>query len=657
MNKTPQLTFHMNSLGKLLHNMDFRFLRQLSPDPLQEGHAPNHTSREVRSGHYVQVNSTPLANPQYVAHSSALASELGLEKLELQSKCILDFFSGNLTLTSALNQLTSSTETKDGLVDKYSTLNKLRPPRSTRIFSWATPYALSICGQEIYNNCPFGTGDGYGDGRAISILELEPKKGKFYEFQLKGAGQTPFCRGADGRAVLRSSVREFLFSEAMYYLGVPTAQSLVLISSKSERVQRLWYASEPTPSLTESRRDQFENISYEPNVIIDEQTAIATRVAPTFLRVGHLELYARRVKQKNKKSSQAFTELKQLIEFMLSKEYPEIYADQTLSFEDRILQFIKEFRSRLAHLISSWIRVGFSQGNMNSDNCALGGRTLDYGPCGFMERYDPQFNKWIGGGENYAFRYQYQAAFFNFLSCCASLSVTLGDAKKNEVKNIVQETPGYMEDKVWHTIGCKLGLYKHPCPSPCPATSPPAHLSEADVHVSSDEKAFLLELESLLTESQADYTIFYRILSSLPNTVDQLRLCFYNLNAVYADNAKAQKLNQRWDAWLKQWKLFLRQKWKNMDQHEVKPTEEKNSNDEYHLREQMRTLNPKYVPREWMLKQAYDALTHRGDRSSFDKLQHLFAHPYEEGTVEENDQYYRKSDLAFFTKGGVGFMS
>ena len=146
---------------------------------------------------------------------------------------------------------------------------------------WATGYALSIYGTEYTQQCPFGTGNGYGDGRAISVFE-GLFNGKRMEMQLKGGGPTPYCRGADGRAVLRSSVREFLAQEFMDALGIPTSRSFTLYVSKSEIVRRPWY----------SKGSKY----FEPDIMVDNQAAITTRVAPSFLRVGQIELFARRVR-------------------------------------------------------------------------------------------------------------------------------------------------------------------------------------------------------------------------------------------------------------------------------------------------------------------------------------------------------------------------
>ena len=178
---------------------------QLVHDPQEAQYRPNKVSREVLSGHYVLVQPTKLPFPKLLEFSSDVATMLGLDEAYVKSDYFLRFFSGDPSV----------------ICDRG-------------VFSpWATPYALTIYGQEMIDNCPFGTGNGYGDGRAISIAEvLVPETNMRLECQLKGAGTTPFCRGGDGRAVLRSSMREFLASEAMHFLRVSTTRALSLVVSQ-----------------------------------------------------------------------------------------------------------------------------------------------------------------------------------------------------------------------------------------------------------------------------------------------------------------------------------------------------------------------------------------------------------------------------------------
>ncbi|MGM0520275.1 MAG: protein adenylyltransferase SelO family protein, partial [Campylobacterota bacterium] len=178
----------MNDINKKIETIkqlakfaDYSLLKNLKSDPDANQDGQNHYPKEVFSGHYVPVEPTPIKDPQYIAHSKRFFDELGLDDNLATSEDFMKMFSGD---TSTL-------------------------PEPLSKIGWACGYALSIYGKEYYQQCPFQTGNGYGDGRAISILEAV-LNGKRWEMQLKGAGKTPYCRGADGRAVLRSSIREFL---------------------------------------------------------------------------------------------------------------------------------------------------------------------------------------------------------------------------------------------------------------------------------------------------------------------------------------------------------------------------------------------------------------------------------------------------------------
>ena len=194
---------------------DYSLIDSLNADPQASVDGQDHRPREIFSGHYVPVIPTPIPNSEYIAHSKTFFNELGLSNELAYDDQFRRLFSGDITV--------------------------VRKPM--RKVGWATGYALSIYGTEYIEQCPFGTGNGYGDGRAISLFE-GLFNGRRWEMQLKGGGPTPYCRGADGRAVLRSSVREFLAQEYMHALGVPTTRSLTLYVSKSEMIRRPWYAKE-----------------------------------------------------------------------------------------------------------------------------------------------------------------------------------------------------------------------------------------------------------------------------------------------------------------------------------------------------------------------------------------------------------------------------
>ena len=314
------------------------------------------------------VKPTPIGSPDYIAHSSVLFNELGLSETLAQDDAFIRLFSGDISVAE--------------------------PPM--RPNGWATGYALSIYGTEYTQQCPFGNGNGYGDGRAVSVFEGS-FKGARWEMQLKGGGRTPYCRGADGRAVLRSSVREFLAQEFMHALGVPTSRSLTLYRSQTETVDRPWY------------REQSK--SFNPDVMVSNPVAITTRVAPSFLRVGQLELFARRAR--SGAHSTALNELKMIVQHLIQRNYHGD-IDPTRPFTEQVVELAQHFRDRLTRLVANWLRVGYCQGNFNSDNCAAGGFTLDYGPFGFCELFDPRFQPWTGGGEHFSFFNQPAAAETNF---------------------------------------------------------------------------------------------------------------------------------------------------------------------------------------------------------------------------------------------------
>jgi uncharacterized protein YdiU (UPF0061 family) len=183
----------LNDLAKL---SDYSLINTLICDPDATEDGIDYAPRQVFSGHYVPVKPTPIKDPEYITHSKDFFRELGFADSMATSADFVSMFSGDLS------QL----------------------PLPMRKVGWATGYALSIYGTEYYQQCPFQTGNAYGDGRAVSVLEAVIK-GQRWEMQLKGGGQSPYCRGADGRAVLRSSIREFLAQEHMHSLGVPTSRS------------------------------------------------------------------------------------------------------------------------------------------------------------------------------------------------------------------------------------------------------------------------------------------------------------------------------------------------------------------------------------------------------------------------------------------------
>lgn len=555
---------------KTLHDLanlaDYSLMDTLTPDPEASRDGVDHAPRQVFSGHYVPVNPTPIKEPRYIAHSQTFFKELGFDDTLATSEDFMRMFSGDAS------QL----------------------PKPLRTYGWATGYALSIYGTEYYQQCPFQTGNGYGDGRAISILEATIN-GQRWEMQLKGGGRTPYCRGADGRAVLRSSVREFLAQEHMYALGVPTSRSLTLYTSKSETVKRPWFNQ--------------GSYSRDPEVMIEEDVAITTRVAPSFLRVGQIELFGRRARKQE--HPKALEELEQIVLHAIEREYSDV-IEPHLPLEEKVLLLAIHFRSRLTSLVANWIRVGYCQGNFNSDNTAVGGFTLDYGPFGFIDMFDPKYQPWTGGGVHFSFLNQPQAAernFHMFYSALRALVASNPDVAA-QLDAIRQGFDKVMDEKMEKMWAAKLGLKTF------------------------DEPLFR-ELFMLMVQTHVDYTIFFRELSSLPEEISPLLKSFYD------ETFLTEQLLKRWTEWLEKWKSLV----------DAATPEERAS-----LSEQMKRVNPKYTLREWFLVPAYQQ-AENGDYTLIHELQEVMTHPYDEQSIEIEEKYYSKKPDRFFDIAGISHLS
>jgi uncharacterized protein YdiU (UPF0061 family) len=289
--KVQEIAPTVATLDDLAKLANYSFMDTLTCDPDATQNGSDYMPREVFTGHYVPVNPTPIGDPEYVAHSKNFFRELGFADSMAQSNDFVRMFSGDISDV----------------------------PEPIRKVGWASGYALSIYGTEYIQQCPFLTGNGYGDGRAVSVFEAVIN-GRRWEMQLKGGGRTPYCRGADGRAVLRSSIREFLAQDYMHSLGVPTTRSLTLYVSKTEEVKRPWYS--------EGSR------SKDPDMLISEAVAISTRVAPSFIRVGQLELFGRRARKNE--HPKAMQELETIVLHLIDREYADV-IDMKLSTCEKVL--------------------------------------------------------------------------------------------------------------------------------------------------------------------------------------------------------------------------------------------------------------------------------------------------------------------------------
>jgi len=564
MKDIKQTSTSVKTLDDIAKLVDYSFMNTLNPDPQAKADGNDHQARQVFSGHYVTVKPTPIKDPIYISHSKSLFKELGFDDSLAKADDFVRMFSGDIS----------------------------NVPEPMSKVGWATGYALSIYGNEYYHQCPFQTGNGYGDGRAISVLE-GVFNNKRWEMQLKGSGQTPYCRGADGRAVLRSSVREFLAQDHMHALGIPTSRSLSLYTSKVQKVRRPWFS-------------QGSHLK-EPDEMILEDVAISTRVASSLIRVGQVELFARRARKNE--HPKALEELEKIVLHLIDREYSEV-IDESLPFEEKVIQLAKEFRNRLTSLVVNWIRVGYCQGNFNSDNCAAGGFTLDYGPFGFCDDFDPYYQPWTNGGDHFSFLNQPEAAYKNFFSFCSALAVLLksNENYKTKLDEVLNGFESLIQTKLEKMWASKLGLDSY----------------DLELYES---------LEALMVHTLVDYTVFFRELSNLPQNLEPLKKSFYK------DISENEKLQNHWQEWFDKWQSLV--------------SKDKSKEE---LSKQMKLINPKYTLREWFLVPAYER-ARQGDYTLVNELQEIMTNPYLEQSKEVEEKYYKLKPSQFFNLAGVSHVS
>jgi uncharacterized protein YdiU (UPF0061 family) len=331
---------------------DNRFVRELPADP-----STDPGRRQVHGALYSRVQPTPVAAPRLVAWSRECAELLGLAEDDVRSPAFAQAMAGNVLVAGS------------------------------------EPYAANYGGHQ------FGHWAGQlGDGRAITLGEAINAAGVRHELQLKGAGPTPYSRTADGRAVLRSSVREFLVSEAMHHLGVPTTRALCLVATGEPVIRDMFYDGRPRA----------------------EPGAIVCRVAPSFIRFGNFELPT---------SRGDVALLDKLAQFTIRRDFPHLAADGASIDGNVRARWFAEVCERTATMVAHWMRVGFVHGVMNTDNMSILGLTIDYGPYGWIDDFDLDWtpNTTDAEGRRYRFGHQPQIAYWN-LTRLASALVPLFDS-------------------------------------------------------------------------------------------------------------------------------------------------------------------------------------------------------------------------------------
>jgi serine/tyrosine/threonine adenylyltransferase len=513
---------------------DNRFLRSFPGDT-----NPSRHSRQVHGAMYSRVAPTPVVAPTLIAHSREVAALLGIAE-EIRSREYVDALAGNGILPG---------------METYAT---------------------------IYGGHQFGNWAGQlGDGRAILLGEAVTSNNERYELQLKGAGQTPYSRRADGRAVLRSSIREFLCSEAMYHLGVPTTRALSLVL---------------TGDMVE--RDMF----YDGNAEM-EPGAIVCRVAPTFIRFGHFEIFASRGET---------VLLKQLVDFTITNYFPQF---ATLSEHERILAWYGEICERTARLIAEWMRVGFVHGVMNTDNMSILGLTIDYGPYGWIDNFDPGWtpNTTDAQGRRYCFGRQPGIAQWN-LARLGDAIATLGFDAEDLQRELAKFEASYSRE-IKRVYSDKFGL-------------------DDWNDTQSEEAGDIVDAAfQLMYASQVDMTIFFRSLATA-QTVDDLREAFYL-------ESEWTKTRETVAAWFARYQSASE---RAAPSHDARATRIA----------RMNAANPKYVLRNYLAQEAID-LAHQGDYSRIDELLDLLRQPYDEQPGRE--RFAQKRPDWAINKAGCSMLS
>ena len=488
---------------------DNRFVRDLPGDPELGRHV-----RQVHGACYSRVEPTPVRAPALLAWSPEVAGLLGIDEADVRSQHFADVFGGNALLPGM------------------------------------EPYAACYGGHQ------FGNWAGQlGDGRAITLGETINPQGQRWELQLKGAGPTPYSRRADGRAVLRSSIREFLCSEAMHHLGVPTTRALSLVGTGEQVVRDMFYDGRARP----------------------EPGAVVCRVAPSFIRFGNFEIFASRGEEPL---------LERLIDFTIDRDFPELAGERDVVA--RRLRWFEEVCRRTAVLMAHWMRVGFVHGVMNTDNMSILGLTIDYGPYGWIDNFDPEWtpNTTDAGGRRYRFGHQPRIAHWNLWQLANALYPVIQQVEPLE--RALMSYADIHESEYRQMMQAKLGF--------------------AAWHAGEEADDGLLDtLHRLLERGEVDMTIFFRGLADLDPQAPSLA----PFEAAFYDDTRRAGVETELLRWLQAYAARLRS--------DAVPAAVRRAG--------MNRVNPIYVPRNYLAQQAIEA-AEAGDLSELETLFDVLRQPY-----------------------------
>ncbi|NND00394.1 MAG: YdiU family protein [Gammaproteobacteria bacterium] len=515
-------------------SFDNRFVKELPADG-NTGSA----RRQVHNACYSFIEPTRVSAPGLVSYAREVAQLLDLDDADCQSEEFLQVFAGN-KMTAGMQ-----------------------------------PYAMCYGGHQ------FGNWAGQlGDGRAINLGEVVNASGEHWALQLKGAGATPYSRTADGLAVLRSSIREYLCSEVMHHLGVPTTRALSLVTTGEQVMRDMLYDGHP---------------EYEPG-------AIVCRVSPSFIRFGNFQIFS---------SRNELAELWQLADFTIRHHFKDLLDQYPAASKQLYAAWFSEVCRLTMEMIVHWMRVGFVHGVMNTDNMSILGLTIDYGPYGWLDNYDPKWtpNTTDAQSRRYRFGQQPNVALWNLYQLANSIYPLIEDTQPLE--SALERFQNDYQKQSREMMAGKLGLRTFV----------------------EDDQSLFAGLEALLVSEETDMTLFYRLLGNCDELSYQSLL-----DAYYDPGAHDQDFIDRVDHWLECYKQRV--------QVDDRPLKQR--------RAAMNRVNPKYVFRNFLAQQAIDK-AEQGDYTMVGELLELFRHPYDE---QPDMQHYavKRPDWAR-TKVGCSMLS
>lgn len=452
---------------------------------------------------FEKVKPSPVKQPSLIKFNEELAKELKVKKYK--EKDLADIFSGN------------------------------------KLLKGSEPIAQAYAGHQFGNFVPQ-----LGDGRAILLGEVKDRHGQRKDIQLKGSGQTAFSRSGDGRAWVGPVIREYIISEAMHALAVPTTRALAAVLTG-------------------------ENIYRESAL----PGAILTRVASSHIRVGTFEYFF---------AQKDIDSVKTLSDYVIERHYPE-----SKKHENKYLALLEAVSLKQAELICDWMSIGFIHGVMNTDNTSIAGETIDYGPCAFMEFYDPAtvFSS-IDHQGRYSYQNQASIAQWN-LSCFANTLLTLIDEDQKKAiekcSKVLSDFKDHFSSKLTEKFLNKIGLSK----------------------MNENDSDFVHELLGLMDKYKADFTLSFRYLSGLlQDGFDETKF-FYLFD--YQDHSRPEL-----ESWIEDWKKRL--------------SEEKS--DFKTIVEDMNKVNPAFIPRNHKIEEAIEAAYEQNDFSKMEILLEILSKPFSE---------------------------